>query len=346
MSKIVNAELDRIVPNHFRMLENYPYSEEKLTALESSIEESGFWEGVIARSSGNDFEIAFGHHRIEAARRLKLNAVPLVIRELTDLQMLQLMGRENMEDYHTSFLVQLNTWEAAHNHFSSIDEKTDNQKIAETLGWKSKKIVNNKQYEELNITARATSAALELVKSGLVERSEFEGLPITTAVRIVEKAQGRIKQMQRTAESQNLSEKLVQEAKQNIGTAVKETTRQAREGKVAQRDLAATVDINIFGAENEAKRQEPLFKKFGTTFADSIGKMLKDDVAVLKLDEIAKVLGRLELEEDKQTLKRIDFELRSLIERAESWCRILSKKPAAVVPFKVLANRGEQKYVS
>ncbi len=33
MSKIVNAEIERIRNNPFRMLEKYPYSEEKLAAL-------------------------------------------------------------------------------------------------------------------------------------------------------------------------------------------------------------------------------------------------------------------------------------------------------------------------
>ena len=35
----------------------------------------------------------------------------MIVRDLTDQQMLELMGRENGEDYSTDFLVMLNTWE-------------------------------------------------------------------------------------------------------------------------------------------------------------------------------------------------------------------------------------------
>jgi hypothetical protein len=42
-------------------------------------------------------------HRAEAARQLGLEENPLVARKLTDEQMLQFMGRENMEDYNADF---------------------------------------------------------------------------------------------------------------------------------------------------------------------------------------------------------------------------------------------------
>ena len=97
-----------------------------------------------------EFQLAFGHHRIEAARRLGLQSVPLVIRELADQQMLQYMGRENMEDY-TSFSVLLETWEAGTNYlyYLSNTEVKDieenylafqnanfkNLDVARLLGW-------------------------------------------------------------------------------------------------------------------------------------------------------------------------------------------------------------------
>jgi len=39
--------------------------------------------------------------------------VALIIRDLTDEEMVGFMGRENMEDFNSDFLVQLNAWEAA-----------------------------------------------------------------------------------------------------------------------------------------------------------------------------------------------------------------------------------------
>jgi GGDEF domain-containing protein len=348
MSKIVNAEIERIVPNPFRMLEKYPYSEEKLVALQSSIEATGFWEGVIARSSGDEFQLAFGHHRVEAARRLGLQSIPLVIHDLTDEQMLQMMGRENMEDYHTSFLVLLNTWEAADKFISATaDIPTQTIKIAHLLGWVTIRGEGKQQGEEiLNNTARATSAALNLIKNGYNSHSDFEGLTVYAARQIVEKAQNRIKEIDRAAKSQNHPEKLVQEAKQHVGTAVKETTRQAREGKIAQRDLRAAVEINIFGAHNEAKRQTPLFSPFGTSLANSIDQMLATDASSEKLRHVRDSVKHLILEEDKQTLSRVFISIGLLIERAEKWRGQLSARQEKVVSAKVVPVKAITKTAS
>ena len=44
-----------------------------------------------------------------------------VVRKLNDEQMLQFMGRENLEDYNADFLTMLQTWEAAVNFWTSTD---------------------------------------------------------------------------------------------------------------------------------------------------------------------------------------------------------------------------------
>jgi hypothetical protein len=41
------------------------------------------------------------------ARSRKLTTVPLIIRDLTDEEMVGFMGRENMEDFNSDFLVML-----------------------------------------------------------------------------------------------------------------------------------------------------------------------------------------------------------------------------------------------
>src|SRR5215469_10657801 len=100
MPEIVSAAIDRIANNPYRRLHAYPFIESKLKALRRSIEDVGLWPSIMARPLKEklwDYELAFGHHRLEAARREKLKAVQLIIEPLTDRQMLQYMGRENLE---------------------------------------------------------------------------------------------------------------------------------------------------------------------------------------------------------------------------------------------------------
>jgi len=79
--------MSRCESNPFRDLKTYPYDKRKLEALERSIEHVGLWEGLIGRRAGHGYQLAFGHHRLEAARSRKLTTVPLIIRDLTDEEM-------------------------------------------------------------------------------------------------------------------------------------------------------------------------------------------------------------------------------------------------------------------
>jgi ParB family chromosome partitioning protein len=99
------VSLSSIEANPFRDLKTHPFDKRKLEALERSIEHVGLWEGLIGRPAGQGYQLAFGHHRLEAARKSKLTTVPLIIRDLTDEEMVGFMGRENMEDFNSDFLL-------------------------------------------------------------------------------------------------------------------------------------------------------------------------------------------------------------------------------------------------
>jgi ParB-like chromosome segregation protein Spo0J len=101
-------------PNPFRCIDEYPLQEEKIEALKDSIESTGFWGTIVARpAEGKSVEIAFGHHRREALIQSKVAEVEIIVRELTNEQMLQMMARENMEEWGTSAWVEVETVRAA-----------------------------------------------------------------------------------------------------------------------------------------------------------------------------------------------------------------------------------------
>ena len=69
VSQVLTVKIEEVDANPFRRLGDYPYVQRKLDTLIKSINDVGLWEGVIGRKAGNRVEIAFGHHRVEAARR-------------------------------------------------------------------------------------------------------------------------------------------------------------------------------------------------------------------------------------------------------------------------------------
>lgn len=132
MSELRAVPLIVIDPNPFRDIDNYPLNELKVEELVESINMNGeLWEGIIARPvAGNRVQIAFGHHRLEAARRAGHVTATVILRELTDLEMLRLMAHENGENKATHFLQHLNTWESARRFWrGSGDNSLQNDRI-------------------------------------------------------------------------------------------------------------------------------------------------------------------------------------------------------------------------
>jgi ParB-like chromosome segregation protein Spo0J len=87
--------LERLKSNPYRDFDLHPYDPEQVEKLKASIDADGFWMSVVARKAGGNYEIAFGHHRIEAARQLGWTEAPIEVRDLTDWQMVRMLASEN-----------------------------------------------------------------------------------------------------------------------------------------------------------------------------------------------------------------------------------------------------------
>ena len=112
--------------------------------------------------------------------------VPIVIRDLDDEQMLQFMGRENMEDYNSDFLTMLETWDSAVAYFPRRDGKQEQPiDIAKLLGWTQLRKPDSVQ---MNRTADACHAAHKLLKDGFVKRGDLTDLTIREAREICTRA--------------------------------------------------------------------------------------------------------------------------------------------------------------
>jgi ParB family transcriptional regulator, chromosome partitioning protein len=88
--------LDRIVTSASQPRRYF--DPEKLEQLTLSVKEHGILEPLLVRSlSDNKYELVAGERRHRAATAAKLTEVPVVIKELTDLQALQLALIENLQ---------------------------------------------------------------------------------------------------------------------------------------------------------------------------------------------------------------------------------------------------------
>ena len=100
----MEIKIKDLKPNPYRDLDNYPINREKIETLKASIEQTGFWDNILARKSNNDIQIAYGHHRLIALRELlKLDSIiNIPVKDLPDSVMIQVMANENMDEWKVS----------------------------------------------------------------------------------------------------------------------------------------------------------------------------------------------------------------------------------------------------
>ena len=335
MSEIVEVSITSITPSPFRLLGEYPYITRKIEALKRSIEDVGLWEGVIARRKGKQYELAFGHHRIEAARQAGLKKVPLVVRELDDEQMLQFMGRENLEDYNADFLVMLETWESASAFARRGAQKLEPVEIARLLGWtRDNKGVSTR----MNETAQACASTSAMIEAKYIKRDDLKELSVKSVRELCGRAQTRIEQIEKVGSANQRPRADIDKAKAHVGKAAVQTAKDVRRGEVAAKDVGGRVEVHAFKYGKPAK-DSPMFAVFGRTIALNIGKMLDEDASAEKIREILKSLNKVTMDEDKAAIRMIDFALAELEERCGMWRRKLAGG-AKVTPLKLLKKES------
>lgn len=93
-----SVPIEQLYPNARQP--RHHFDAEAVAALAQSIEANGILQPILVRrhpEHGNAYEIVAGERRWRAAQQARLHEVPVIIRELTDLQALELAIVENVQ---------------------------------------------------------------------------------------------------------------------------------------------------------------------------------------------------------------------------------------------------------
>ena len=90
-----SVRLSEIEPN--RAQPRKSFSEESIAALADSIQQYGILQPILVRPIGGSYQIVAGERRWRAARMLGMDEVPVIIKELTDLETMQIALIENLQ---------------------------------------------------------------------------------------------------------------------------------------------------------------------------------------------------------------------------------------------------------
>ncbi len=92
---VLFMEVSRLVPNKYQPRSDF--DEEQLRELVESVKEKGVLAPILVRHSGDKYEIIAGERRFRAARQLKLDRVPVIVRDVDDKEALVLSIVENIQ---------------------------------------------------------------------------------------------------------------------------------------------------------------------------------------------------------------------------------------------------------
>ncbi len=90
----LRVPVEKLRPSPYQPRENLTPS--KLEELVQSIKNKGVIQPLIVRKRGEEYEVIAGHRRLEAAKRLNIKDLPVIVKELTDSEALEIGIIENL----------------------------------------------------------------------------------------------------------------------------------------------------------------------------------------------------------------------------------------------------------
>ena len=141
----MNARTDRgdffmcpvgeIAPNRYQP--RTEFNADELERLQDSISQQGVLQPLLVRHMDGAYELIAGERRLRAARAAQLSHVPVVVKDLTDEQVLEVSIIENIQRAN------LNVLEEAEAYFRLMDEFGYTQeKVAQKIGKNRSTIAN------------------------------------------------------------------------------------------------------------------------------------------------------------------------------------------------------------
>ncbi|MBU4251694.1 MAG: ParB/RepB/Spo0J family partition protein [Candidatus Omnitrophica bacterium] len=133
--EIIYVQSGQIKPNPFQPREDF--DEQSIGELAQSIKEKGVIQPLLVRRQGDNYELIAGERRLRAANILGLKEIPVIVRDVSDQDSLELALIENVQREG------LNPIEEAHAYQHLVDKfQVTQEKISEVLG-KSRVSITN-----------------------------------------------------------------------------------------------------------------------------------------------------------------------------------------------------------
>jgi len=126
----MKVKISDILPNPHRDFERLPLDLQHVALLKDSIQHApdGYWGGIVVRKAPKKkgkYELAFGHHRLEALKDLGYKEIEVLVKSFDDTDMLRVMITENDSQKKATTEEILETVKLAKEHLDKFVKASD-----------------------------------------------------------------------------------------------------------------------------------------------------------------------------------------------------------------------------
>ena len=132
---VAEVDIDRVRPNPRQPREHF--NEDALESMASSLRERGMLQPLVVRSEGDGFQLIAGERRWRAAQRAGWHRVPVIVREATTLEALELALIENVQREDLNPLEEARAYE-----FLASEAGLTQEQVAERVGRERSTVAN------------------------------------------------------------------------------------------------------------------------------------------------------------------------------------------------------------
>ncbi|RLA91378.1 MAG: hypothetical protein DRG20_01565 [Deltaproteobacteria bacterium] len=144
---IQSVKIEEIVPSPFQPRDLF--DETKIEELAKSIKEKGILAPLVVRPKGEHYEIVVGERRWRAAQKAGIYEVPIIIKEFTDQEVIEVGLVENLQRENLSPLEEANAYQKLTEEFGFTQDE-----IAKKIGKDRSSIANSLRLLKLSNKAK------------------------------------------------------------------------------------------------------------------------------------------------------------------------------------------------
>lgn len=137
------VRMAEIEPNRNQPRKNF--SEESIAALADSIQQYGILQPILVRPNNGSYQIVAGERRWRAARMLGLDEVPVIIKELSDLETMQIALIENLQRENLNPIEEAMGYKELMEKYGMTQEK-----VSKTVGRSRSSVANSLRLLQLD----------------------------------------------------------------------------------------------------------------------------------------------------------------------------------------------------